>query len=152
MITIQNADFDMAAEYRLLRSNAGDVGAIATFTGLVREVYDSQQASSDKITGLYLEHYPGMTEKSLQAIVDAAESRWQLLATHVIHRVGALQPGDQIVFVGTASAHRQDAFDAVQYIMDYLKNEAPFWKKQSSRADSHWVESRQSDSDAIKRW
>ena len=101
---------------------------------------------------MYLEHYPGMTEKHLQAIEDDAKSKWKLLATRIIHRVGELNPKDQIVFVGTASAHRQDAFDAAQYMMDYLKNNAPFWKKQSSASGGQWIESKQSDHEALERW
>ena len=152
MISIQTEDFDLGTEYQLLRQAAGDAGAIVTFSGLVREIYDSEQSSGEKIATLYLEHYPGMTEKSLQLIADQAGRKWSLLATRIIHRVGSLKPKDQIVYVGTASAHREDAFAAAQFIMDYLKTNAPFWKKQSSNTDSHWVESRQADSTAIERW
>jgi len=150
MISIQQADFEISQEYSQLRQSAGDAGAIVTFTGLVREMY--QTGASDKTETLTLEHYPGMTEKCLEDIVAQANSRWQLLATRVIHRVGELQAGDQIVFVGTASAHRQHAFESAQFIMDYLKSEAPFWKKQKTSDDSHWVESRGSDAEAIARW
>lgn len=152
MISIQTEDFDLGTEYQLLRQAAGDAGAIVTFSGLVREIYDSEQSSGEKIATLYLEHYPGMTEKSLQLIADQAGRKWSLLATRIIHRVGSLKPKDQIVYVGTASAHREDAFAAAQFIMDYLKTNAPFWKKQSSNTDSHWVKSRQADSAAIERW
>lgn len=152
MILIQQDDFEVGVEYQALRESAGDSGAIVTFCGLVRELYDEKQEDGERVESLYLEHYPGMTEKSLQAIEDEAHSKWRLLATRIIHRVGELKPGEQIVFAGAASAHRQDAFDAAQFIMDFLKKNAPFWKKQSSAADSHWVESRQSDSDAVKRW
>ncbi len=150
-IRIQTADFDLASEYATLREQSGDVGAIVTFTGLVREIYDSE-ASPTKIDTLFLEHYPGMTEKCLQEIVEQAQQQWPLLAVRVVHRVGELMPGEQIVLVGTASAHRQAAFDAAQFIMDYLKSNAPFWKRQRVGEDSHWVESRASDEDAIKRW
>ncbi len=150
MITVQFEDFDIGEEYAALRKQAGDAGAIVTFTGLVRELYAT--SSSDKIRSLTLEHYPGMTERCLADITAQANTRWQLLSTRIIHRVGTLQAGDQIVFVGTASAHRHHAFESAQFIMDYLKSEAPFWKKQTSTADSHWVESRDSDAEAIARW
>lgn len=148
MISIQTEDFDLGHEYHQLRLKAGDSGAVVTFTGLVRE-WDKQ---ADNIASLTLEHYPGMTEKSLQKIIDEANARWDLLATRVIHRVGELQPGEQIVLVATASAHRQAAFSAAEFIMDYLKSRAPFWKKQQTDSGSHWVEQRLSDSDALNRW
>ena len=155
MITVQQADFDLAAEYKRLREDAGDAGAIVTFTGLVREFYmpDADEAlTGGSIQTLYLEHYPGMTEKSLQDIVAQAESRWPLLGTRIIHRIGKLHPGDQIVMVATASSHRHAAFEAAEFIMDYLKSHAPFWKKQSSATSSDWISSRSSDSEALKRW
>lgn len=155
MITVQQADFDLAAEYKRLREDAGDAGAIVTFTGLVREFYmpDADGALTGGSTQtLYLEHYPGMTEKSLQDIVAKAESRWPLLGTRIIHRIGKLHPGDQIVMVATASSHRHAAFEAAEFIMDYLKSHAPFWKKQSSATSSDWISSRSSDSEALKRW
>ena len=155
MITVQQADFDLAAEYKQLREDAGDAGAIVTFTGLVREFYmpDADGALTGGSTQtLYLEHYPGMTEKSLQDIVAQAESRWPLLGTRIIHRIGKLHPGDQIVMVATASSHRHAAFEAAEFIMDYLKSHAPFWKKQSSATSSDWISSRSSDSEALKRW
>jgi molybdopterin synthase catalytic subunit len=152
MISVQEQDFDLGAEYSLLRESAGDAGAITIFTGLVREIYDQSQTDDSKVNFLYLEHYPGMTEKSLQSIVDQANTKWSLLATRLVHRVGHLSPGDQIVFVGTASAHRQDAFDAAQFIMDYLKNKAPFWKKQGANESAVWIESRDSDEAALLKW
>lgn len=155
MITVQQADFDLAAEYKRLREDAGDAGAIVTFTGLVREFYmpDADGALTGGSTQtLYLEHYPGMTEKSLQDIVAQAESRWPLLGTRIIHRIGKLHPRDQIVMVATASSHRHAAFEAAEFIMDYLKSHAPFWKKQSSATSSDWISSRSSDSEALKRW
>jgi molybdopterin synthase catalytic subunit len=148
MISIQTEDFDLGREYQQLRQLAGDAGAVVTFTGLVRE-WDKQD---EKIESLTLEHYPGMTEKSLQKIVDQANERWELKAIRVIHRVGRLEAAEQIVLVGTASAHRQAAFSAAEFIMDYLKSHAPFWKKQQSSAGSHWVEQRSSDADALNRW
>jgi molybdopterin synthase catalytic subunit len=152
MISVQEQDFDLGAEYSLLRESAGDAGAITIFTGLVREIYDQSQTDDSKVNFLYLEHYPGMTEKSLQSIVDQANTKWSLLATRLVHRVGHLSPRDQIVFVGTASAHRQDAFDAAQFIMDYLKNKAPFWKKQGANESAVWIESRDSDEAALLKW
>ena len=134
MISVQTEDFNIALEHLKLRVRAGDAGAIVTFTGLVREIHDHCNADAEKIRTLNLEHYPGMTEKALQSIVDAANEKWTLLSTRVIHRVGSLEPSDQIVFVGTASAHRQNAFDATRFIMDYLKSEAPFWKKQTTKS------------------
>jgi len=152
MISVQTEDFNIALEYLRLRERAGDAGAIVTFTGLVREIYDHCNADTERIQTLNLEHYPGMTEKALQSIVDAANKKWALLSTRVIHRVGSLEPSDQIVFVGTASAHRQNAFDATRFIMDYLKSEAPFWKKQTTESREEWIESRQSDADALETW
>jgi len=154
MIAVQQAQFDVAQEYQSLRSRAGDAGAIVTFTGLVRELYDAKEGAegSNRIQELTLEHYPGMTEKCLQDIVTEAEARWTLLASTIIHRVGSLRPGDEIVFVGVASSHRQDAFLAAEFLMDYLKSRAPFWKKQASDAGAHWVEARDSDAEALVRW
>lgn len=153
-ISIQAEDFDLAREYAALREEAGDAGAIVTFTGLVREVYDAGASAGEdsRILSLTLEHYPGMTEKKLQEILASAGQRWELLASRIIHRVGRLEPQDQIVFVGTASRHRQHAFAAASYLMDYLKSTAPFWKKQETPAGSHWVEARESDSRALNRW
>ena len=154
MISIQNQDFSIADEYAALRHRAGDAGAIVTFTGLVREVYDvpAEGSESGAISSLFLEHYPGMTEKCLQEIQQQAEAKWPLLATRIIHRVGELHGKDQIVLVATASAHRHAAFEAAEFIMDYLKSKAPFWKQQKTATSSVWVESRDSDKVAIDRW
>ncbi len=153
MITVQQNAFDLALEYKALKERAGDAGAIVTFTGLVRELYDAKASTdADTIHTLTLEHYPGMTEKCLQEIADEANTRWELLATRIIHRVGTLHPGEEIVFVGTASSHRLDAFQAAEFLMDYLKSRAPFWKKQETAGGSHWVEARESDSSALDRW
>ena len=152
MISVQVEDFNIADEHQQLRERAGDAGAIVTFTGLVREIYDHGDADLEKIQTLTLEHYPGMTEKALKSIIDAANEKWTLLSTRVIHRVGVLRPSDQIVFVGAASAHRQNAFDAARFIMGYLKTEAPFWKKQITENSEQWIESRQSDTDALEVW
>jgi len=151
MISVQSQDFSLADEYSSIRSRAGDAGAIVTFTGLVREVYGDNSADG-AVQSLFLEHYPGMTEKSLHNIQLQAEQRWPLLATRIIHRIGELHSHEQIVFVGTASAHRDAAFESAEYIMDYLKSEAPFWKKQKSINDSVWIESRETDKEALDRW
>lgn len=154
MITIQTEDFSIADEYANLRERAGDAGAIATFTGLVREIYDSggDTETADTVQSLYLEHYPGMTEKALGEIQKQAEDQWPLLATRIIHRVGELKSHEQIVFVATASAHRHAAFESAEFIMDYLKSRAPFWKKQTSDGETSWVESRETDQAALERW
>lgn len=147
MISIQTADFDLAAEYHTLRQSGPDTGAIATFTGLVR-------ASGDQsgVTGLFLEHYPGMTEGVIQQLLDQASARWDILAARVIHRVGYLALQDQIVFVGVSSRHRGDAFAACEFIMDALKTSAPFWKKEISGDTEAWVEQKNSDLDRSRNW
>lgn len=153
MLSVQEADFDVAELYAQLRSTAGNAGAIVSFTGLVREFYESSEAGREPaVQRLVLEHYPGMTEKALMVIVDEARSRWDVLAWQVIHRVGPLEAGDQIVHVGIASTHRGDAFAAAEFIMDYLKTRAPFWKKQHTAAGAHWIESRSADETARARW
>lgn len=153
MLSVQEADFDVAALYAQLRSAAGNAGAIVSFTGLVREFYDSTEAGREPaVQRLVLEHYPGMTEKALLAILDEARLRWDVLAWQVIHRVGPLNAGDQIVHVGIASTHRGDAFAAAEFIMDYLKTRAPFWKKQHTAEGAEWIESRSSDEAARARW
>jgi molybdopterin synthase catalytic subunit len=151
MISIQNEDFSLGDEYAAIRRLAGDAGAIVTFTGLVREIY-GDDSSAGVVQSLTLEHYPGMTEKCLKDIQQRAGDRWPLLATKIIHRVGELYSHDQIVLVATASAHRHAAFESAEFIMDYLKSEAPFWKKQKSENESSWVESRDTDKAALDRW
>ncbi|MGS2724716.1 molybdopterin synthase catalytic subunit MoaE [Porticoccus sp. GXU_MW_L64] len=141
-VHIQQADFDLGDEYQKLRHK--DCGAVVTFTGSVR--------GDNDIDALYLEHYPGMTEKALQDIVDRARQRWSLGAVTVIHRVGCLAVGEQIVFVGVASGHRSEAFAAGEFIMDFLKTRAPFWKKELSDNGERWVEAKQSDTDKAERW
>lgn len=150
MVTVQHEDFDVAGLYRELLERSGDTGAVVMFTGLVREFYEAD--GNERVQSLTLEHYPGMTEKSLQRIVEQAQDRWQLQACRVVHRVGTLRAGEQIVFVGVAGAHRGEAFDAARFIMDYLKTSAPFWKKQATDQGSHWVEARASDTEAASRW
>lgn len=153
MISVQSADFDVAQLYSALRDEATNAGGIACFTGLVREFYEAdQQGTAPAVQSLFLEHYPGMTEKALADIVAEAEQRWDVLASQVVHRIGKLHAGEQIVFVGVASTHRGDAFAAAEFIMDYLKTRAPFWKKQQAGDSSEWIESRASDEAARARW
>ena len=151
MISVQHEDFDIGVEYESLRSLAVSPGANVTFTGLVRQIYD-QDSESEVVQALYLEHYPGMTERKLTDIQNQAHSEWDILASKIIHRVGELKADDQIVFVGVASRHREDGFLASQYMMDFLKSEAPFWKKQRTEKDSKWINSRDSDLKAIRKW
>lgn len=146
MISVQFEDFSVAEEYAQL-SQGTDAGAVVTFVGKVRDFNQG-----DAVTGLSLEHYPGMTEKSLEEIVVQARERWPLLKTRVIHRVGDLALGDQIVFVGVTSAHRGAAFEACEFIMDYLKTRAPFWKKEQTPDESRWVDARETDTSAADRW
>lgn len=147
-VRIQDADFDIGAEIKALTAGRADVGAIVTFTGRVRGGSDHEP-----ITGMTLEHYPGMTEAELARIEQEALTRWPLQQSLIIHRVGKLHPGENIVLVVTASRHRHDAFEAANFLMDYLKTKAPFWKKETG-ADgaSDWVEARDSDGAARRRW
>jgi molybdopterin synthase catalytic subunit len=151
MIRVQEDDFDIGAELRTLTEGDTSVGAVASFTGLVRDMapIDGQ---SREIRTMTLEHYPGMTEKKLAEIEAEANSRWPLAASLIIHRYGTLEPGDQIVFVACASSHRQAAFDACQFLMDWLKTEAPFWKLEDTDTGGVWVDSRESDNQAAARW
>lgn len=146
IIRVQTEDFDLSEINRELTAGRNDVGAIASFVGLVRDL------AGDPLQQMTLEHYPGMTESALQGIVDRARQRWDIADLAVIHRVGTLRPADQIVLVTVLSAHRGDAFAACQFIMDYLKTEAPFWKKEVSEQGARWVESRDSDEQARKQW
>jgi len=149
-ISVQEADFDVGAEIEALSAGRSDVGAVASFVGLVRA--DTLAGRGDEVSAMTLEHYPGMTEKSLEAIVAEADGRWRLLGTRVIHRFGRLVPGERIVFVGVASSHRGDAFAACEFIMDYLKTRAPFWKKEDTPAGGRWVDAREADDSAAARW
>ena len=147
-IRVQEADFDLNAEYQAMREDNRDDGAIVFFVGQVREMNQGSQ-----VTGLYLEHYHAMTEKSLQGIVQQARQRWPMLnRIRLIHRVGQLHISDQIVFVAVSSSHREAAFDACHFIMDYLKNRAPFWKKETLKQGERWVEALQKDQDALDKW
>jgi len=146
-IVVQQADFDIAEEYARLRHDNPECGAIVTFSGLVRDLEKAQ-----KVESLILEHYPGMTEASLEKIVHEAQGRWPVLDVTVIHRVGQLKVAEQIVFVAVASLHREAAFAAGEFIMDYLKTRAPFWKKCLDENGESWVEAKASDREASERW
>ena len=146
-VRVQTADFDVGREIALLRGDDKRVGAVASFIGTVRDVNDDATVST-----LTLEHYPGMTEKALEAIVAEAKSRFDIYDALVIHRVGTLVPTDQIVLVVVTGAHRETAFDACRFLMDYLKTRAPFWKKEETPQGVRWVEARASDDEAAARW
>ena len=146
-VRVQQEDFDAGRELEALTRGRADVGAVASFIGLVRDANDGASVS-----GMSLEHYPGMTEKALEDICAQAMARWDLIDTLVIHRVGELRPGDRIVLVGVSSAHRGEAFAACEFIMDYLKTRAPFWKREETSQGTRWVEARTSDDDAAERW
>lgn len=145
-IRVGAAPFSMADEYAWLSTSSED-GAVVTFTGKVRN-----HNLGDSVAALTLEHYPGMTEKALHEIVEEARSRWPLQRISVIHRIGELFPGDEIVFVGVTSAHRGSAFAAAEFIMDYLKTRAPFWKREATAQGDRWVDARDSDHQAAQRW
>ena len=146
-IRIQEKDFDISAEIAGLRKGDPRVGAVVSFLGAVRDMNDGSQ-----VKGMTLEHYPGMTEKALQEILEQAKTRWDIYQTLVIHRVGPLLPEDQIVLVVVTSAHRGEAFAACEFIMDYLKTAAPFWKKEDTPEGARWVDARTTDDAAMERW
>lgn len=144
---VQREPFDAGAEIAALTAGRKDVGAVASFVGCVRESNDGESVSR-----MTLEHYPGMTERALEEICDEAMRRWDLVDLRVVHRVGPLEPGDAIVLVAVASAHRGEAFAACEFVMDYLKTKAPFWKKEETPSGARWVEARSSDDEAAARW
>ena len=146
-VRVQTEDFDIGAEIAQLRKGNAKIGAIASFIGLVRDMNEGYDVST-----MTLEHYPGMTEKALEDIVAQAKSRWELYDALVVHRVGRLLPLDQIVLVVVTSAHRGDAFSACEFLMDYLKTQAPFWKKEDTAKGARWVDARESDDAAAARW
>jgi molybdopterin synthase catalytic subunit len=146
-IRIQEADFDLTTEVKALRKDDPRVGAVVIFVGAVRDLNDGSQ-----VKGMTLEHYPGMTEKSLEEIITQARGRWDIYKTLVIHRVGPLLPEDQIVLVAVTSAHRGEAFAACEFIMDYLKTAAPFWKKEETPEGARWVDARVTDDAAMAKW
>ena len=146
-VRVQTEDFDLSTEVRQLRAGRPEVGAVATFIGTVRDVNEGASVAE-----MELEHYPGMTEKALEDIIERARERFKLVDALVIHRVGPLLPQEQIVLVVTLSAHRGEAFAACEFIMDYLKSEAPFWKKEQTPDGARWVDARSSDEAALRRW
>ena len=146
-VRIQEADFDLTTEIKALRIDDPRVGAVVTFVGTVRDMNDGSH-----VKGMTLEHYPGMTEKALEDIITQARGRWDIYKSLVIHRVGPLLPEDQIVLVAVTSAHRGEAFAACEFIMDYLKTEAPFWKKEDTPEGARWVDARVTDDAAMVRW
>ncbi|MBA3591185.1 MAG: molybdenum cofactor biosynthesis protein MoaE [Methylibium sp.] len=146
-VSIQTDDFDLGAEVTALRRGDGGVGAVASFIGTVRERNEGSGVSL-----MELEHYPGMTERAIEAMIDAALQRFDILRARVVHRVGPLEVGEQIVLVVVSSAHRGEAFKACEFLMDYLKTQAPFWKKEHTPEGARWVDARVADDDALKRW
>lgn len=146
-ISVQAEDFDLTTEVAKLRANNPAIGAVVSFVGVVRDLNEGLD-----VHAMELEHYPGMTEKALQEIVTQASKRWSLMECLVIHRVGALKPLDQIVLVVVATAHRGEAFAACEFIMDYLKTQAPFWKKEHTPEGEHWVDAREADDAAVSKW
>lgn len=146
-VRIQTDDFDVATELKAMRLASADIGAVVNFIGQVRDINEG-----DAVQTLTLEHYPGMTERTLEAIEQEAKSRWDISSSLIIHRVGTLKPQDQIVLVAVASQHRGEAFKACEFMMDFLKTKAPFWKKESTGEGERWVEAKLSDDDAQARW
>lgn len=143
-VAVQSAPFDLGAEVAAFAAGAGGAGAVVSFTGIVRP--------DDDLTGMEIEHYPGMTERAIAAILEDAARRWMLVDALVIHRHGALAPGEAIMMVATAAPHRADAFAAAEFLMDYLKSRAPFWKKESRDGGATWVAAKATDEDALARW
>ena len=152
-VRIQTQDFDLSAEVAALRAGDGGVGAVTSFVGTVRDIMNvAQHGQAGAISAMELEHYPGMTERAIEAMIDQALQRFDLRAARVVHRVGLLQPLDQIVLVAVSSAHRGEAFKGCEFLMDYLKTQAPFWKKETTPAGAHWVDARVADDQALARW
>ena len=146
-VCVQGEDFDLGQEHQTLLANDRGIGAIVAFVGTVRDLN-----LADDVVALELEHYPGMTEKSLLKILEQAAQRWTLQGARIVHRIGKMYPGDQIVMVLTASAHREDAYEANRFVMDYLKTKAPFWKKEWTPDGARWIEARESDEKAAAKW
>jgi len=144
-VRVQEADFDLGAELAQIRKDRTDIGALVSFSGLVRDL-------EGDLSDMTLEHYPGMTERALNEIAQQAMSRWDLVDVLIIHRFGTLAPGDQIMMVAAASKHRAEAFKAADFMMDYLKSRAPFWKKETKGQEGNWVDARDQDENALKRW
>jgi molybdopterin synthase catalytic subunit len=148
-VSIQTADFDLSAEVAALRAGDKRVGAVCSFVGTVR---DRTAGGPENISSMELEHYPGMTERAIESMIDEAFKRFDLLGARVVHRVGLLQPLDQVVLVAVISAHRGQSFQACEFLMDYLKTQAPFWKKEQTPEGAHWVDARVSDDAALAKW
>ncbi len=148
-VRIQHADFDLGTEVAALRAEDAAVGAVASFIGTVR---DRNGGGAGEVSAMELEHYPGMTEKAIEAMIDEARRRFDIRGARVVHRVGLLQPGAQIVLVAVTSAHRGQAFGACEFLMDYLKTQAPFWKKETTAEGARWVDARVADDAALARW
>ena len=148
-VSIQTADFDLSSEVAALRASDPSVGAVASFIGTVR---DRNQGVAGEVSAMELEHYPGMTEGAIEAMIDEAFQRFELNGARVIHRIGVLQPGEQIVLVVVSSKHRGQAFQGCEFLMDYLKTQAPFWKKETTATGAHWVDARVADDQAAARW
>ena len=148
-VCIQSADFDLSAEVAALRAGDGGVGAVTSFVGTVR---DRNSGTPGAISAMELEHYPGMTERAIEAMIDEAMRRFDIRAARVVHRIGLLQPLDQIVLVVVSSAHRGESFKGCEFLMDYLKTQAPFWKKETTATGAHWVDARVTDDAALARW
>jgi molybdopterin synthase catalytic subunit len=146
-VSIQTEDFDLSGEVAALRAGDGGVGAVVAFVGTVRD-----RSGGGAVSGMELEHYPGMTERAIEAMIDEAARRFDVRGARVVHRVGPLAPLDQIVLVAVTSAHRGDAFQACEFLMDYLKTQAPFWKKEHGPEGAHWVDARVTDDAALARW
>ena len=151
-VRIQAEDFDVGTELTSLRAGDLRVGAVCSFVGTVRDTQAITGEANDEIESMELEHYPGMTEKAIEAMIDEAHRRFDFYDARVIHRIGLLQPADQIVFVAVSSAHRGQSFQACEFLMDYLKTQAPFWKKEQTPQGAQWVDARVSDDAALARW
>jgi len=148
-VSIQTEDFDLSAEVAALRAGDAGVGAVASFVGTVR---DRNRGTPGEVSAMELEHYPGMTERAIEGMIDEAMRRFEIRAVRVVHRVGPLLPRDQVVLVAVTSAHRGQAFQACEFLMDYLKTQAPFWKKETTAEGAHWVDARVADDEALRRW
>ena len=146
-VKVQREDFDPGAEIAKLHTGSSDIGAVVSFVGLVRG-----ESHGERLTSMTLEHFPEMTERELRRIADEARARWTLNDVIIVHRIGELKPGERIVLVVTAAAHRHAAFEAAEFLMDYLKARAPFWKRELRASGEHWVEARGSDNEAAARW
>ena len=151
-VRVQEADFDVGAEVEALTGGNKRIGGLTLFVGLVREMHVREGLHRERIDALTLEHYPGMTEREIGRHVRDANARWPLLGVTVIHRIGELRPGDNIVLVAVAAEHRRAAFEAAEFLMDYLKARAPFWKREAREGRSEWIDSRDSDEAALRRW